>query len=143
MSKKKLLWILGVPLALVLLFFGLFQVLRGAAAERWDEAEAHLAAHAEELQPDVHALLKGREPTARDLDVARLPASLRIPHLRFAELGEKHVNLVLYTSPDVTSGFRIWAGERSADYADERTSVPLVDRFCHNDDLPSSPSNQP
>ena len=58
-----------------------------------------------------------------------LPVSLAVPHLKFVFVGEGHLNLVLYSNPDASSGFRVWVGARPDDYDDRPTSIPFVARF--------------
>ena len=117
----------------------------GCGSVKYEEAEAHLVANQETLVRDSQALIeKWQDRVIRGMvETPELPTSLRVPHLRFAQLGEGHVNLVIYASPDVISGFRVWVTEVADDYQDEPTSIPFVYRFHYNDDFPVSESNRP
>jgi len=135
-----------LTLAFLVLVLGCFVMAKRVAAnERWQEAEAHLVTFKESLQSDAQAMIDAwrDEERAGVVDRDMIPMSLAVPGLRQVEVREEHVNLVVYKSPDVKSGFRLWVAPVSEDYRDQPTSIPFVQRFLYLDERPSSPSNRP
>jgi len=101
------------------------------------EAEAHLAKHEHVVQTQARALIDSCQgDSTRSIDSADLPASLAVPHLRFVQVRETHLNLVISTNPDATSGFRVWVSPRPDDHEDRSTSIPFVERFHYSSDAP-------
>jgi hypothetical protein len=70
-----------------------------------------------------------------------LPESLRIPGLRYADIHDDHVNLVLYHDPMVTRGARIWSLDTKREHRDTPTKYPDVYFFDYTKDAPKAPDN--
>ena len=70
-----------------------------------------------------------------------LPESLRIPGLRYADIHDDHVNLVLYHDPMVTRGARIWSSDTKRQHRDTPTKYPDVYFFDYTKDAPKAPDN--
>ena len=70
-----------------------------------------------------------------------LPESLRIPGLRWADIWEDHINLVMYHDPMVTRGARIWSLNSTRGHKDTPTKYPDVYFFDYNQDAPRAPDN--
>jgi hypothetical protein len=69
------------------------------------------------------------------------PKSLSIPNLRWVEVHEDHVNLILGRNPDMCLGARIWSADTTTNHADEATAYPEIYYFRYCNDLPTSPTN--
>src|SRR4030095_3988208 len=70
-----------------------------------------------------------------------LPDSLRIPGLRYADIYDDHINLVLYHDPMDTRGARIWSLDTKREHKDTPTKYPDVYFFDYNKDAPKAPDN--
>ena len=70
-----------------------------------------------------------------------LPESLRIPGLRYADIHDDHINLVLYHDPMVTRGARIWSLDTKREHKDTPTKYPDVYFFDYTKDAAKSPDN--
>jgi hypothetical protein len=79
----------------------------------------------------------------RTLFPSSLPPSLRIPHLRYANLHGDHIDLVTYRNPDDSSGFRIWSATATRKHADRPTRYPGIFIFEYNNDFGDAPDNLP
>lgn len=125
----------------------LYSIRRNADAKR-QAAISHLTIHQESLVQDAQTLFKRLSQADHNhtslfqIKSADVPPSLAIPQLRFAEVSATHVNLILYTSPDVQSGYRVWLTPDRHGYEDESTPLPCVTRFSFCDDYPESATNQ-
>jgi hypothetical protein len=83
-----------------------------------------------------------REKSTRPMRApAELPESLRIPGLRYADIHDDHINLVLYHDPMVTRGARIWSLDSKREHKDTPTKYADVYFFDYNHDAPKSPDN--
>jgi hypothetical protein len=69
-----------------------------------------------------------------------LPASLRIPGLRFALVHQDHVDLVLARNPDWMIGARIWS-EHHRPHRDEPTKYRDIYFYRYNNDYDLSEDN--
>lgn len=125
-----------------LLLWCTLAILSHGAGVRWRDAEAHLLEHRRTLVDDARAWIAASGDSASTAPPPT-PASLSIPHLAFAEVGQDHVQLVLASSPDSKSGFRVWVSPIPDDFSDRETSLPFVTRFTFVDDYPESPTNRP
>jgi hypothetical protein len=70
-----------------------------------------------------------------------LPESLRIPGLRYADIHDDHINLVLYHDPMDTRGARIWSLDTKREHKDTPTKYPDVYFFDYNKDAPRAADN--
>jgi hypothetical protein len=116
--------------------------MRRQAIAVYLQAEQHLADHQTELADAVAEVLSKHKLGSR-LDAQSVPAALQIPDMVCAVVGEAHVSLIIYSSPDTNRGYRVWNGEQSADFEDTATSIPGVYKFTYCDDYPDSPKNRP
>ena len=133
--------VIAVTAGICVLYFVSPTVLRSD----WQKpAEQHMASHLLDLQRDRDALLqlfRGNKLVTKVMPEG-LPASIRVPGLKFALVHRDHVTLVLYHSPDTDSGYRVWTSTMPGGYADQATSISFVTRFTYCDDYPDSPSNK-
>jgi len=74
------------------------------------------------------------------LQPERLPASLRVPRLRYAHVHEDHVDLVLARNPDFEIGGRIWSRVHRP-HRDQATKYPDIHFYTYDNDEPESPDN--
>lgn len=72
---------------------------------------------------------------------SHLPESLQLPGLRYAQVFDDHVNLVLARNPDWQIGARIWAADRTREHHDEKTKYTDIYFFDYTNDLGESPDN--
>ena len=70
-----------------------------------------------------------------------LPESLRVPGLRWAEIWEDHINLVVYHDPMVTRGARIWSENSTREHKDTPTKYRDVYFFDYTKGAPKGPDN--
>jgi hypothetical protein len=75
------------------------------------------------------------------LRVDEAPKSLAIPRLRWVEVHEDHVNLILGRNPDNCLGARIWSADSTTKHADQATAYPEIFYFRYCNDFPTSPTN--
>ncbi len=131
---------------LVLAILAALHTIRRDAQAKWTTAEDYLAAHSDVALEQAKSLVSmvgdGEAPFIR-LSGPDVPVGLAVPQLKFAEVWPTHVNLILYTNPDVVSGFRVWASSVAAEYQDKPTAIPFVFRYRYCDDFPISAANRP
>ncbi|MCC7203989.1 MAG: hypothetical protein IT441_02835 [Phycisphaeraceae bacterium] len=142
--KRLLIGCASLVAAFVLVIVALMAFWFWHGDQRWSKPEADLVNHAATLQQDVSALIAAHtaDGVNRVVRPADLPVSLQITGLQYAVVHADYVALVIYTSPDTQSGFRIWADNPNPDYADKPTALPYVMRFRYCDDDPDSPTNR-
>ena len=140
LPKPKRRWVWLVVLAAVGL--AVLGILYFWAQVRWRDAEQFLSDHRSSLRMDSTRLILA---ASRDhtLSPDVLPASLRPPGVQYAEIEPDRITLVLYTSPDTTSGFRVWLDKPAEGFQDAPTSISFVTRFRYCNDYPKSPRNRP
>ncbi len=117
-------------------------VLRYRSNVRFDGVENHLTRNQASLADAVRIVVEGHSP-GDVVATSSLPAALAATDVKYALCGESHVSLIIYTSPDTQSGYRVWIGTQSKGYADRPTSIPGVLRFRYCNDYPESTSNRP
>lgn len=72
-----------------------------------------------------------------------LPESLKIRRLYAAWVFDDHLDLVLYSDPDVRIGARIWSLDSKRQHRDQPTKYPEIFFFFYDNDYPESPDNIP
>jgi len=70
-----------------------------------------------------------------------VPESLRIPGLRWVDIWDDHVNLILYHDPMETRGARIWSLDNKRGHKDTPTKYPDIYFFHYEKDEPKGPDN--
>jgi hypothetical protein len=131
---------------LVVVCLGAVYSMRRNAQAKWKVAEDHLVTHRDVILEQARSLVTavandGTTPIR--LNPSAVPTGLAIPQLVFVDVWPTHVNLALYTSPDVVSGFRVWTSPMKSEYEDKHTAIPFVFRYSYCDDYPESASNRP
>lgn len=131
---------LSSVVTIVLLIAISILVMRSRFEARFNRVERHLNSNAASLADAVRSVTSANAPGSRS-DI--LPSALAAPDVKFAIFGESHVTLVVRTSPDTMSGFRVWLKEPTDEFSDRATTTPGVFRFSYCNDFPTSPSNRP
>jgi hypothetical protein len=73
-----------------------------------------------------------------------MPATLRIPHLRYAKIYPDHVDLVTWRNPDMEEGFRVWSATwPHRVHHDRPTRYRDIFSYDYNNDVAESPDNIP
>jgi hypothetical protein len=104
---------------------------------------ARAVADARKLIQDTRKMGREKNEGFRYLDVSELPASLRIPDLRYCRVAEDRLALILARNPDNDIGARIWSADSARDHRDQKTRYPEIFFFHYNNDTPESPDNIP
>ena len=122
---------------------GLVWLALSRSESQWRAQEQYLSDRSADVLADSRRLMAeaGSDPIL--LPVKALPDSLRVPGLRLVQVQQDHLTLVVYTSPDTTSGFRVWSRKPSSGFQDMPTALPFVTRFSYCNDYPVSPTNRP
>lgn len=103
--------------------------------------EAYLRAHQGEISRAVQQTVARHENGTR-LNPTDLPVALRAEPIVGAIVGEDHLSLIIYHSPDTTSGYRVWIKQEDTAYDDTATDIPGVFVFTYCNDYDDSPSNR-
>jgi hypothetical protein len=72
-----------------------------------------------------------------------MPATLRIPHLRYAKIYPDHVDLVTWRNPDIEEGFRVWSATSHRVHSDRPTRYRDIFTYDYSNDEKESPDNIP
>ncbi len=81
------------------------------------------------------------KPSKPMLRPEEAPDSLRIPGLRWVDILDDHINLVLYHDPMQTRGARIWSLDSKREHKDTPTKYPDIYFFDYTKDAPHGPDN--
>lgn len=117
-------------------------MVRGAFTSPRDVHIAHPAVAVREARALIEDRAKFPAKYGPYTERDALPASLRIPNLRYAKVHDDHVDLVIARNPDWSVGARIWSS-RHRPHRDESTSYDDVYFFRYTHELPESPDNIP
>ena len=95
---RSLFQLFKVAIVMVLILGGILLYYQRQSRLEFEEAEAHLVAHQETLADSARSLIKSWQEGLLEIRIqpSEVPEGLNVPHLRFAEISETHVNL-LYT----------------------------------------------
>lgn len=141
LPKPKRRWVWLVVLAAVGL--AVLGILYFGAQVPWRDAEQFLSDHRSSLRMDSTRLILAASRAGFHDKILLLPdvlpASLRPPGVQYAEIKPDRITLVLYASPDTTSGFRVWVDKPAEGFQDAPTSISFVTRFRYCNDYPKSP----
>ena len=133
-SKRKIILAGLAPMALIVGVSSCGFLIRPSSIKLNDSARA--VADARKLIADER-----QNPSRPMRSPNELPESLRIPGLRWADIWEDHINLVMYHDPMVTRGARIWSVNSTREHKDTPTKYPDVYFFDYNQDAPKAPDN--